>query len=75
MDRRAIILNDTVQNAPKRYLSCGIRITPTVTWVGYVATPDVWNRTLQNWQSESLAVGCMVVFSIFLRQRVSYRTP
>jgi hypothetical protein len=42
-----------------------------VTWLGYVATPDFWNRTLQNWQSEFLAVGCMVAFSIFLRQRGS----
>jgi len=44
---------------------------PTVDWVGYVATPDFWNRTLQNWQSEFLAVGCMVAFSIYLRQRGS----
>jgi hypothetical protein len=43
----------------------------TVNWAGYVATPDFWNRTLQNWQSEFLAVGCMVAFSIFLRQRGS----
>ena len=44
---------------------------PTVTWVEYVASPDFWNRTLQNWQSEFLAVGCMVAFSIYLRQRGS----
>ncbi|GAA2919385.1 hypothetical protein GCM10017596_24270 [Microbacterium keratanolyticum] len=42
-----------------------------VTWVEYVASPDFWNRTLQNWQSEFLAVGAMVVFSIYLRQRGS----
>ena len=44
---------------------------PDVTWLGYVASADFWNRTLQNWQSEFLAVGCMVAFSIFLRQRGS----
>ncbi len=44
---------------------------PPVDWLGYVASPDFWNRTLQNWQSEFLAVGCMVAFSIFLRQRGS----
>jgi hypothetical protein len=43
----------------------------TVDWLGYLATADFWNRTLQNWQSEFLAVGTMVAFSIFLRQRGS----
>jgi hypothetical protein len=42
-----------------------------VGWTQYVASPDFWNRTLQNWQSEFLAVGSMVAFSIFLRQRGS----
>lgn len=37
----------------------------------YLLSADFWNRTLQNWQSELLAVGCMVAFSIFLRQRGS----
>jgi|SRR6185312_9450950 len=43
----------------------------TVTWAGYVTSADFWNRTLQNWQSELLAVGSMVTLSIFLRQRGS----
>ncbi len=42
-----------------------------VSLTDYLVTPDFWNRTLQNWQSELLAVGCMVAFSIFLRQRGS----
>jgi len=42
-----------------------------VSWLGYVVSSDFWNRTLQNWQSEFLAVGSMVVFSIYLRQRGS----
>jgi uncharacterized protein (DUF486 family) len=37
----------------------------------YSGTSDFWNRTLQNWQSEFLAVASMVVFSIWLRQRGS----
>jgi hypothetical protein len=45
--------------------------SPTVSWLGYVTSADFWNRTLQNWQSEFLAVGSMVVFSIYLRQRGS----
>jgi hypothetical protein len=43
----------------------------TVGLLSYVATPDFWNRTLQNWQSEFLAVGSMAVLSIYLRQRGS----
>jgi hypothetical protein len=42
-----------------------------VGWFGYVSSADFWNRTLQNWQSEFLAVGSMAVFSIYLRQRGS----
>jgi len=42
-----------------------------VSWLSYVSTPDFWNRTLQNWQSEFLAVGSMAVFSVYLRQRGS----
>ncbi|MFS0894197.1 DUF6766 family protein [Microbacterium sp. 179-I 3D3 NHS] len=44
---------------------------PPVTWLGYVASADFWDRTLQNWQSEFLAVGTMVAFAIYLRQRGS----
>ena len=43
---------------------------PASFW-GYLATSDFWNRTLQNWQSEFLAVGSMAVLSIYLRQRGS----
>jgi hypothetical protein len=42
-----------------------------VSWLGYLHTSDFWNRTLQNWQSEFLAVGSMAVLSIYLRQRGS----
>jgi hypothetical protein len=43
----------------------------TLGWVQYVGTADFWETTLQNWQSEFLAVGSMVVLSIYLRQRGS----
>jgi hypothetical protein len=42
-----------------------------LSWADYVTTSDFWNRTLQNWQSEFLAVGSMVILSVFLRQRGS----
>ena len=37
----------------------------------YVVSPDFWSRTLQNWQSELLAIGTMAVFAIYLRERGS----
>ena len=37
----------------------------------FVQTSEFWFQSLQNWQSEFLAVGAIVVFSIFLRQRGS----
>jgi hypothetical protein len=46
------------------------RLAP-VDWLGYLSTPDFWSRTLQNWQSEFLAVGSMVVLSVHLRERGS----
>jgi hypothetical protein len=43
----------------------------TVSWSDYLTRPDFWEKTLQNWQSEFLAVGAMAVFTIYLRQRGS----
>ena len=42
-----------------------------VSWFAYLREADFWNRTLQNWQSEFLAVATMAAFSIYLRQRGS----
>ncbi len=42
-----------------------------IAWGDYVMSADFWERTLQNWQSEFLAVGAMAVFTIYLRQRGS----
>ena len=43
----------------------------TVSWAGYVTRPEFWENTLQNWQSEFLAVGTMAAYTIYLRQRGS----
>ena len=42
-----------------------------LSWSQYVVNADFWEKTLQNWQSEFLAVGTMVAFTIYLRQRGS----
>jgi hypothetical protein len=42
-----------------------------VSWGGYVTSAEFWSRTLQNWQSEFLAVGSMAILAIYLRQRGS----
>ncbi|MFI6009560.1 DUF6766 family protein [Streptomyces sp. NPDC051243] len=42
-----------------------------LSWGDYLGAADFWNRTLQNWQSELLAVASMAVLSIYLRQRGS----
>ena len=42
-----------------------------ISWVSYLQNADFWARTLQNWQSEFLAVGTMAVLAIYLRQRGS----
>jgi len=47
---------------------------PPIGWVEYLGSPEFWNRTLQNWQSEFLAVGSMVALSIYLRQRGSHES-
>ena len=44
---------------------------PTTTWTGYLTRADFWESTLENWQSEFLAVGSMAAFTVYLRQRGS----
>ena len=44
---------------------------PALAWGAYVRGADFWERSLENWQSEFLAVGAMAVFTIYLRQRGS----
>lgn len=38
---------------------------------GYVSSATFWFESLQNWQSEFLAVGTLLLLSIFLRERGS----
>ncbi|HKG47505.1 MAG TPA: DUF6766 family protein [Pyrinomonadaceae bacterium] len=45
--------------------------TEVVSTMAYMGTSRFWFESFQNWQSEFLAVGAMVVLSIFLRQRGS----
>jgi hypothetical protein len=40
----------------------------------YVTTSQFWFESLQNWQSEFLAVGTLIVLSIKLRERGSYES-
>ncbi|HEX2132578.1 MAG TPA: DUF6766 family protein [Actinophytocola sp.] len=47
------------------------QLTDPLTWPQYLGSADFWNRTLQNWQSEFLAIGSMAVLSVYLRQRGS----
>ena len=47
---------------------------PPLSWPEYLVDAEFWNRTLQNWQSELLAVGAMVAFAIYLRQRGSHES-
>ncbi len=44
---------------------------PALTALQYAGSARFWNESLQNWQSEFLAIALVVVFSIFLRQRGS----
>jgi hypothetical protein len=42
-----------------------------VSWTSYLGSANFWERTLQNWQSEFLAVGSMAILAVYLRQRGS----
>jgi hypothetical protein len=44
---------------------------PELSWLQYLGSADFWQTTLQNWQSEFLAVGSMVILAVYLRQRGS----
>ena len=44
---------------------------PGVGVLQFLASPQFWFQSMQNWQSEFLAVGMLVVLSVVLRQRGS----
>ncbi len=46
-------------------------VTERVDPIAYIATNRFWFESLQNWQSEFLSVGALVILSIFLRQKGS----
>ena len=43
----------------------------SVTPLQYLSTSRFWSESFQNWQSEFMSIGVLVVLSIFLRQRGS----
>lgn len=43
----------------------------TVSMLQFLATTQFWFESFQNWQSEFLSVGMLIVLSIFLRQKGS----
>jgi hypothetical protein len=44
---------------------------PAVSVASYVTTSHFWFQSFQNWQSEFMAVGSLVLLGVFLRQRGS----
>jgi hypothetical protein len=42
-----------------------------ISWWQYIGTASFWENTLENWQSEFLAVGSMAILAVYLRQRGS----
>jgi hypothetical protein len=42
-----------------------------VSWWSYIGSARFWEATLENWQSEFLAVGSFATLAVFLRQRGS----
>jgi hypothetical protein len=42
-----------------------------VSWLSYVGSADFWEATLENWQSEFLAIGSFAALTVVLRQRGS----
>ena len=44
---------------------------PAVSTLGYMGTPRFWFESFQNWQSEFLAVGVLVLLTVYLREKGS----
>ncbi len=44
---------------------------PAVGMIGFLAEPQMWFESFQNWQSEFLSTGVLVLLSIVLRQKNS----
>lgn len=44
---------------------------PAVSTLEFMRTSEFWFQSFQNWQSEFLSVSCIVIFTIWLRQKNS----
>jgi hypothetical protein len=64
----AHLLSGTAEHNEQQALEQGAG--PVTAWQ-FLGTPDFWFQSMQNWQSEFLAVGSLIVLSIFLRQHGS----
>jgi hypothetical protein len=42
-----------------------------ISWSSYIVNAHFWEQTLQNWQSEFLAIASMAILAVYLRQRGS----
>ena len=68
------LVGGAVPHRPRRARTtsfCGAPPEPALSWPEYVSSASFWERTLENWQSEFLAVGSMAIFAVYLRQRGS----
>ena len=48
-----------------------LHAAPAETAAERLADPEFWYESLQNWQSEFLSIGALIVLGIFLRERGS----
>jgi hypothetical protein len=62
------LLGATAEYNEQQALETGV---PAITAWQFLGSSDLWFQSMQNWQSEFLAVGCLVVLSITLRQHGS----
>jgi hypothetical protein len=62
------LLGGTADHNEQQALESG---APPVSALHFLGTSDFWFQSMQNWQSEFLAVGALIVLSIFLRQHGS----
>jgi hypothetical protein len=62
------LLAGTAQYNQEQALETG---APPISALEFLGQPEFWFQSMQNWQSEFLAVGCLIVLSIVLRQHGS----
>ncbi|MEV4758804.1 DUF6766 family protein [Micromonospora sp. NPDC049559] len=62
------LLGGTAEYNEQQSLETG---APPISAWHFLGTSDFWFQSMQNWQSEFLAVGALIVLSVFLRQHGS----